>query len=82
MTRAQQNANSIARRLVWALLKWRWRFTNPRGWTAPRLADSLTVEGLPYEQTPLSMGAHVCAFRKLRHDQRLKVCVRFVEARR
>jgi hypothetical protein len=59
----------------------RWRVESMRSPTSQKLANSLSVEGLPYEEIPKRMYARVVAFRKLRRDERERRCRVFLEER-
>lgn len=54
----------------------RWRLAQIPEAGLEGLVESLSVEGLPYQQTPAARSAQVTAFRRLRHDQRINIARR------
>lgn len=58
----------------------RWRVASVKNPMSHSLAESLSVEGLPYEEIPEQMQAGVTAFRKLRHDERERRCRVFLDS--
>ena len=64
------------------LLRWRTRGQgHPAGLSAQKIVDSLSVEGLPYEQIPDDLYEAVVQFRHLRQDARLAKVQRWLGAR-
>lgn len=59
------------------LIRWRIRHILP---AADDIANALSVEGLPHEQTPPELAEAVRAFRGLRHDARFTHVRRVLEA--
>lgn len=59
-----------------------WRVRSGKRWTARRLAESLSVERLPYDKVPPSLYEAVVAFRCMRHDARIAACRTFLAERR
>lgn len=57
----------------------RWRVASVKNPTSHSLAESLSCEGLPYEEIPKQMQAGVTAFRHLRHDERERRCLAFLD---
>jgi len=61
------------------IILWRWTTLPGRSATPHEVADSLTVEGLPYEEIPPRFRAAVTKFRHLRRDARVAACRRVLE---
>lgn len=59
--------------LFFRLLDWRKETAFPKGATPSMLSESLSCEGLVYEDMPSRFSATVTAFRHLRQDARLSV---------